>query len=207
MALAGQLLARHGVLTRDAVVAESVPGSFAGLYPLLKALEDSGRVRRGYFISGLGGSQFADPGALDRLRALREVAGDAEVQAVVLAATDPANPYGAALAWPATASGRLQRAAHTHVVLVDGLLVAYVGRGEKELETFLPEEEPGRSRAARALAHALARWAARTGRLALGWSAAGEAAARSPLAPFMAEAGFIASGPGFLLRNPTPAAP
>ena len=101
-ALAEQLLARHGVLTRPAVMAEGVAGGFAALYPVLKALEEAGRIRRGYFVAGLGGSQFALPGALDRLRGVREAAGDDEdvTPAAVLAATDPANPYGAALPWP-----------------------------------------------------------------------------------------------------------
>ena len=99
LALAEQLLARHGVLTRDAVMAEDPPGGFGAIYPVLKGLEEAGRVRRGYFVAGLGGSQFAHPGALERLRALREPDPDAP-RAVVLAATDPANPYGAALPWP-----------------------------------------------------------------------------------------------------------
>src|SRR5215472_7491396 len=92
------LLQRHGVLTREAVVGEGWPGGFAGLYPVLRAMEEAGRARRGYFVDGLGGSQFALPGAVDRLRAAR----DAEPAVVALAATDPANPYGAALPWPAT---------------------------------------------------------------------------------------------------------
>ena len=108
-ALAEQLLARHGVLTRPAVMAEGVAGGFSALYPVLKALEEAGRVRRGYFVAGLGGSQFALPGALDRLRAVREAAADDEgaTAAAVLAATDPANPYGGVLPWPVPeAAGR-----------------------------------------------------------------------------------------------------
>jgi ATP-dependent Lhr-like helicase len=100
-ARAEQLVARHGVLTRDAIFAEEVEGGMSALYPVLRALEESGRVRRGYFVTGLGGSQFANPGALDRLRALREAASDDDTPpGVVLASTDPANPYGAALPWP-----------------------------------------------------------------------------------------------------------
>ena len=107
-ALAEQLLKRHGVLTRDAVAFEEVPGGFSAVYPVLKALEEAGRIRRGYFVAGLGGLQFADPGALDRLRALREPDPD-EPQAVVLAAADPANPYGAALAVAEAARTRASR--------------------------------------------------------------------------------------------------
>ena len=97
-AVAEQLLDRHGILTRGAVVAERIPGGFAGVYPVLKAMEDAGRCRRGYFVDGLGGAQFAVPGAVDRLRALTDPPSSPQTQ--VLAAADPANPYGAALAWP-----------------------------------------------------------------------------------------------------------
>jgi ATP-dependent Lhr-like helicase len=199
LALAEQLLARHGVLTRDAVVAEEVPGGFAAVYPVLRGLEEAGRVRRGYFVAGLGGSQFAHAGALERLRALKQADPDAS-QGVVLAATDPANPYGAALPWPKTETARPMRAAGAHVALVDGALAAFLGKGEREIATFLPADEPGRSAVARALAEALARWAALTGRAVLGWAAAdGEPFAASPLAPFLVEAGFVRSGPGFRL--------
>ena len=196
MALAEQLLARHGVLTRDAVAAEEVPGGFAAVYPVLRSLEEAGRVRRGYFVSGLGGSQFAHPGALDRLRALREPDPEAPASAV-LAATDPANPYGAALPWPRAEAARPMRAAGAHVALVDGRLAAWIGKGEREVRVFLPEDEPARSALARALAEALARWASATGRLALGWSPEGPPLADGPLAPFLLEAGFVRSGPGF----------
>jgi ATP-dependent Lhr-like helicase len=192
-----QLLTRHGILTRAAVLAESVPGGFAALYPVLRALEEAGRVRRGYFVSGLGGSQFAHPGALERLRALREGALPMEgaPAAAVLAATDPANPYGATLPWPKADAGRLQRAAGVHVVLVDGSLVASLRAGEGEIATFLPAEEPSRSRAAAALARALARWSA--GRSAVVWmSVDGEPVARSGIASFLRDAGFVPSGPG-----------
>ncbi len=204
MALAEQLLARHGVLTRDAVVAEETPGGFGALYPVLKGLEEAGRVRRGYFVSGLGGSQFAHPGALERLRALKQPDPE-RPQGVVLAATDPANPYGAALPWPKTESTRPMRAAGAHIALVDGALVAFLGKGEREIVTFLPADEPSRSAVARALAEALVRWATLTGRAALGWAAAdGTPLASSPLAPFLAEAGFVRSGPGFRLPSAPP---
>ena len=204
LALAEQLLARHGVLTRDAAMAEEVPGGFGAIYPVLKGLEEAGRVRRGYFVAGLGGSQFAHSGALERLRALRQPAAESP-QGVVLAATDPANPYGAAVPWPKTEGARPMRAAGAHVALVDGALVAFLGKGEREIATFLPADEPSRSSVARALAEALARWATLTGRSALGWSVSdGAPLAASPLAPFLAEAGFVRSGPGFRVASTTP---
>ena len=92
------MLDRYGVLTRETALAEGVSGGFAGVYPVLKALEERGEVRRGYFVAGLGAAQFALPGAVDRLRAVRQVE-QAEAP-IVLAATDPAQPYGAAVAWP-----------------------------------------------------------------------------------------------------------
>jgi ATP-dependent Lhr-like helicase len=207
LALVEQLLARHGVLTRDAVAALDLPGGFAAVYPVLRTLEESGRIRRGYFVRGLGGSQFAHTGALERLRALRETPlnddGSEQPTAVVLAATDPANPYGAALPWPDREGARPMRAAGTHVVLVDGALGAYLGRGEKEIRTFVPAEEPQRARVLAGLATALAAWAGRTGRASLGWATAdAQPLARSPLAPFLVAAGFVRAGPGFRFAGP-----
>ena len=198
-ALAEQLLARHGVLTREAVIAEGVAGGFSTLYPVLKAFEETGRVRRGYFVSGLGGSQFAQPGALDRLRALREtsadtLSGDGPTPAVVLAATDPANPFGAALAWPEGVKG--MRAAGAHVVLVDGALAAYLPRGEGDLMASLPADEPLRAQTARAIALALGAWAQRTGRVTLGWKKTG-AEGDGVMDDALRDAGFAPYGPGF----------
>ena len=126
-----QLLDRHGVLTRESVLAENTPGGFAGVYPVLKAMEEAGKVRRGYFVAGLGAAQFALPGAVDRLRSMRE----AEPNVTVLAAADPAQPYGASLDWPDSA-GRPSRAAGAYVVLVDGAPAAYLERGARSLATF-----------------------------------------------------------------------
>jgi ATP-dependent Lhr-like helicase len=133
-ATALQLLERHGVLTREAVLAEGVEGGFAAVYPVLKALEERGHVRRGYFVSGLGAAQFALPGAVDRLRTAREP-GEDDLVPVVLTATDPAQPFGATLAWPASA-GRPARAAGAFVVLVSGEPVAFLDRGGRTLVTF-----------------------------------------------------------------------
>jgi ATP-dependent helicase Lhr and Lhr-like helicase len=125
------LLQRHGVLTREAVVSEGWAGGFASLYPVLRAMEESGRIRRGYFVEGLGGSQFALPGAVDRLRALRESGGGV----IAMAATDPANAYGVILPWPETAESRMGRAAGAYCVLDEGRLVLYLERGGRSLLT------------------------------------------------------------------------
>ena len=137
---AGVLLQRHGVLTRDAVIGEGWPGGFASLYPVLRAMEESGRIRRGYFVEGLGGSQFALPGAVDRLRSLRD-AGRAQGAPlektggiVALAATDPANAYGTVLPWPES-DGRMSRAAGAYCVLDEGRLVLFLERGGRSLLT------------------------------------------------------------------------
>ncbi len=142
-ALALALLDRHGVVTREAVMGEGIEGGFAAVYPVLRALEEAGRIRRGYFVAGLGAAQFALAGAIDRLRAVREP--DPERRRVdLLAAADPAQPYGAALAWPRRGPDDrrpLQRAAGAHVVLVDGAAVLYVERGGKGLLTFPAAED------------------------------------------------------------------
>jgi ATP-dependent helicase Lhr and Lhr-like helicase len=132
-ARASQLLDRHGVVTREAALAENTPGGFAGVYPVLKAMEEAGTVRRGYFIAGLGGAQFAHPGAVDRLRSVRG-AGD-EPETIALAAADPAQPYGATLPWPQS-GGHPSRTAGAYLVLVDGAPSAFLERGAKTLVTF-----------------------------------------------------------------------
>ncbi|MEO6713412.1 MAG: DEAD/DEAH box helicase, partial [Mycobacteriales bacterium] len=140
-ALADVLLDRHGIVTRGAVQAEHVRGGFAAVYPVLKAMEEAGKCRRGYFVESLGGAQFAMPGAVDRMRTFAgDRRDDRGRHALVLAATDPANPYGAALPWPERplpADGgkghRPGRKAEALVLLVDGALVLYVERGGKSL--------------------------------------------------------------------------
>jgi ATP-dependent Lhr-like helicase len=135
-AQAMQLLERHGVVTREGVRAEGISGGFASVYPVLRALEESGKARRGWFVAGLGAAQFALPGAVDRLRAHRSVDEEEPARVLVLAATDPAQPFGAALSWPEHATGRPARAAGAFVVLVDGECAAYIERGGKALLTF-----------------------------------------------------------------------
>ena len=119
------------MVVRDAVLAEGVPGGFAGLYPIFSAMEDAGRVRRGYFVEGLGGSQFAHAGAIDRLRSGSRPGGP-----LMLGAGDPANPYGAALPWPGHEAGRPNRSAGAAVILIDGSLAAFVERGGRRMLAF-----------------------------------------------------------------------
>jgi len=197
-ARAQQLLARYGVLTREVAGAEGIAGGFSAVYDVLKALEDAGRIRRGYFASGVGATQFALPAALDLLRSLKEMPEDAEV--VVLAATDPANPYGTILHWPNAATGEDRartptRSAGSLVVMVNGALAAYISRGARQLLAFLPEDEPSRSTTARALARTLARF-----RL-LVQEINGIPAGEHPLAAFLIEAGFNPSAMGFQIRQ------
>ena len=133
LARAHQLLDRYGVVTRETALGEGQEGGFAGVYPVLKALEERGEARRGYFVAGLGAAQFALPGAVDRLRGSREPEPDA--LPVVLAATDPSQPYGAALGWPES-PGRPARTAGAHVVLIDGVPMVVLERGGRSLTTF-----------------------------------------------------------------------
>ena len=137
LARAHQLLDRYGVVTRETALGEGIDGGFAGVYPVLKALEERGEARRGYFVAGLGAAQFALPGAVDRLRGVREAEPDGAP--VVLAATDPAQPYGAALAWPES-PGRPARTAGAHVVLADGAPLVVLERGGRSLTTFADAE-------------------------------------------------------------------
>ncbi|CAN5216422.1 ATP-dependent helicase [soil metagenome] len=199
-ALAAQLLDRHGVLTRDAVAAEDVPGGFGAVYPVLAAMEESGRVRRGYFVEGLGGAQFALPGAVDRLRGVREAGLDAAAAVpVVLAATDPANPYGAALAWPSPSgdSGHgPRRAAGSLVVLADGALALYVERGGRSLLSF---GVPGETLAAAVAALADAVRGGRVGRLLVGRVDGAEPGGQ-PLVAHLRAAGFADHPRGLVLR-------
>jgi ATP-dependent Lhr-like helicase len=130
-ALAELLLERQGIVTRDAVRAEGIPGGYGAVYAELRALETLGLCRRGYFVEGLGGAQFALGGAVERLRELRE-AGE-EPGVVVVAAADPSQPYGAALPWPKRAVSRAARVAGAYVVLFGGEAVLYVERGGRSL--------------------------------------------------------------------------
>jgi ATP-dependent helicase Lhr and Lhr-like helicase len=189
-ALAQQLIARYGVVVREAAAVESIAGGFSAVYPVLKAMEEAGRIRRGYFVAGFGASQFATAGAIDLLRSFRDESDAPET--VMLASTDPANPYGALVKWPAPGP---MRNVGSSVILVDGALAAYVGRGEKQVTSFLPDDEPRRSIVAREIAKSLARLVESGARRALLVAEFDEA-----LAPFLAEAGFRPTATGYQLR-------
>jgi ATP-dependent Lhr-like helicase len=222
-AMTQQLLARHGVLTRESLNIEAVPGGFGLIYPVLKGLEENGRIRRGYFVAGLGATQFALPGALDLLRSLREKPDDSEI--AVLAATDPANPYGATLKWPTRKQPQSSQSAQTKdfsahsagsavsveagrgptrsvgatVILVNGALAAYLARGDRQLVTYLPDSEPERSKTGRAVARVLIDRARTGGESPRGMLIAeidGVPPATHPIAKFLAEAGFVSGALG-----------
>jgi ATP-dependent Lhr-like helicase len=220
-AVTQQLLARHGVVTREALTVESIPGGFGVVYPVLKGLEEAGRLRRGYFVAGLGATQFALPGALDLLRSLRTAPDETEV--AVLAATDPANPYGAALKWTRQSTQKPQskdfsansassalnvdpkrgptRTVGATVILVNGAAAAYLSRGDRQLTTWLPEVEPERSKAARAVSQVLIDRARSGGDAPRGMlieEIDALPAADHPLAPFLLEAGFVKSALGIV---------
>jgi ATP-dependent Lhr-like helicase len=196
-AISLQLLERHGVVTREAVRAEGTPGGFAGVYPVLRALEEAGRARRGWFVAGLGAAQFALPGAVDRLRAYRTPVSDEPSRVVVLAATDPAQPYGAALSWPEhSGAGRPSRTAGAHVVLIDGQCVVYVERGGRALLTFEVQLDDGDWADALVEAHK----EGRLGRLQIE-RIDDEPARTSPHAPRLRTAGFADGYKGLTLHK------
>ena len=194
---ATQLLTRFGVVTRETVAAEAVAGGFTTVYQVLKAMEEAGRIRRGYFVAGLGGAQFAAPAAVDLLRAMRETPEIPRAQ--VLAATDPANPHGAIVRWPrgATVAGPT-RTAGARVILVDGALAGYLRRGERELLLFAPAAEPRRSQMMREIARALRDLARRRGMLLA--EIDGGDATTHPAATIFVEEGFVRSAMGLQLR-------
>jgi ATP-dependent Lhr-like helicase len=205
-ATAQQLLSRYGLVTREIAAAEGIAGGFSAVYDVLKALEDAGRIRRGYFVAGVGATQFALPAALDLLRSFREPPDEPEI--VLLAATDPANPYGTLLPWPADpertdGSRRTTRTVGSLVLLVNGALAAYISRGARQVQVFLPEDEPVRSTVARAIAGRLAALARDAGLLVAEIN--GMPTSDHPLAPFLTHAGFTPSAMGFMMRRLPPA--
>jgi ATP-dependent Lhr-like helicase len=178
-------------------MSERIPGGFAGVYRVLKAMEEAGRCRRGYFVEGLGGAQFATPGAVDRMRALGEKP-DRPQQVHVMAATDPANPYGAALPWPERESThRPGRKTGAIVVVVDGDLVLYVEKGGRTLLSFT-EEEQMIAPAVDALA--LAAREGSLGKLAVERADGGSVFGDTPLSRALVEAGFKPTSRGLRLR-------
>jgi ATP-dependent Lhr-like helicase len=228
-ATAHRMLARYGVLTREAAAQENLPGGFSAVYDVLKALEERGSIRRGYFAAGLGAAQFAVPAAVDLLRGLRSGGAPETPEMISLAAADPANLYGAVLRWPEGGSsetagepaapdsaapdsaapgsaGQLSRSAGATVVLRNGALLAYLRHKNPHLQIFLPAEEPERSQHARDLAAflaAMSREETRRGEDGRGGllisTISGRSAASHFFASFLKETGFRLGPKGFHL--------
>jgi len=216
--IALQLLNRYGIVTRESATQENLPGGFSAVYDVLKALEESGRIRRGYFVDGLGATQFALPAAVDLLRSLRGNAQPERAELVTMAATDPANPYGAVLRWPAIdddpgnpdqTNRSLTRSVGASVILRNGELLAYLRRNNPNLQVFLPSEEPDRSNAARDLAQFIAangqremrlRPADHRGGMLIG-SINGQPAHLHLLSRYLQDSGFQAAPLGLNLRR------
>ncbi|MEV7632197.1 ATP-dependent helicase [Microbacterium sp. NPDC089318] len=196
---AGLLLDRYGVVTRGAVQAEGVPGGFAQVYRVLAGFEEAGHCRRGYLIERLGAAQFAASTTVDRLRTFAGLSDPPPLKAVTLAATDPANAYGAALAWPRleTVSHRPGRKAGGLVVLVDGELVLYLERGGRTVLAFDDDPEVLKAAAADLAATARAR---RLETLTVE-KINGEGVYGTPFAFALQEAGFVATPRGYALRK------
>jgi ATP-dependent Lhr-like helicase len=193
------LLERLGIVTREGVAADDLPGGFSAVYPVLKGMEDAGRVRRGYFVEGHGAAQFCLPGAAERVRGERELPD--EPVTVVLAATDPSQPYGATLAWPrdeAEARKPYQRVPGARVVLVDGTPLLYLDRSHRGLMTFPAAAD---ERLALLALLGLARDGVALGNKGLSIERVdGIPATESGLAPLLREAGFAQGFRGFTRR-------
>jgi ATP-dependent Lhr-like helicase len=187
-ALAELLLERQGIVTRDSVRGEGIPGGYGAVYGELRTLETLGLCRRGYFVEGLGGAQFALGGAVERLRELRPKDGE-EPEPLVLAAADPAQPYGAALPWPKRAGARAARVAGAHVVLLGGEAALYIERGGRTLVPLRDPDEGWLRTAVGALVEHVKAGGAK--RLAVE-RFDGEAVADTEIMPLLLEAGFVA---------------
>ena len=192
-------LDRYGVVTRGSVLTESVEGGFGTAYRALSALEESGQCRRGYLIEGLGAAQFASTGAVDRLRS--EQTESSERRGLVLAACDPANPYGAALPWPEREGHRPGRKPGALVTLVDGHLVFYVERGGKTLLSFT-DDPVMLAPAAAALARSVR--LGQLGRLTVERADGQHVFGSAPVSRSLQDAGFVMTPSGLRLR-PSPA--
>jgi ATP-dependent Lhr-like helicase len=196
-ATAEMLLERHGVVTRGAVMSEGVRGGFSLVYKVLSSFEETGRARRGYFVDGLGGAQFATGATVDRLRHFtRDPDSNEDAVAVTLAATDPANPFGAALGWPPATGHRPGRKAGALVVIVDGFLTLYVERGGKTVLTFTDDE----ARLTAAASSLAATVRSRLGKMRVEL-VDGEFSIGTPLGKMLIEAGFAATPQGLRLRT------
>jgi ATP-dependent Lhr-like helicase len=196
-ALAELLLERQGIVTRDGVRGEGIPGGYGAVYGQLRALETLGVCRRGYFVEGLGGAQFALPGAVERLRELRP-REDEEPEPLVLPAADPAQPYGAALPWPKRADGRAARVAGAQVVLLGGEAALFVERGGRSL---VPLRDPDEAWLRIALTALVEQVKSAPGKKRLAVERFdGEPVSETEIFPLLLDAGFLAGPRRAVLR-------
>ena len=197
-----QLLRRYGVLVRPAVSREIVDGGFAALYPILRAMEETGRVRRGYFVAGMGGAQFATPGTDELLRRAPKVVEPHVDNVVALAASDPANAFGAIVKWPPTKVDNLQpqRGSGARVFLLDGMLIGYLGRSGNHLLTFAPDDPSDEPMWHEKLVRSLANLAKR-GTPVMIAQIDGQPLGMSPLAKVFTRHGFTPTSRGYLHRG------
>jgi len=206
--LAQQLLLRYGIVVRETALAENIPGGYQTIYPALKLMEESGRIRRGMFVAALGASQFAVPAAVESVRSLR--VDPAAPEAIFLAASDPANPYGTVLPWPrqdaSSEKSSMARVRGASVILVNGRLAAFSRRRNAAVRIFLPDADPERAAFSRALANKFTEVAARRQRRGSGLlidAINGAPACEHFLAPFLEDFGFADTALGFQMRRVT----
>ncbi len=211
--MAQQLLVRNGIVMRETAAAENLPGGYPTIYPALKTMEDGGWIRRGLFVAGMGAAQFAMTAAVDMLRGLR--ADPEKPEAVNLAASDPANPYGALLPWPKVDSKEpealhaLTRTSGASVILVNGQLSAFLRRRNPSILVFLPENEPELSLFAREISRKLAEIAVRRQSRKQGLlisTVNDQPAGQHFIARFLEDAGFVNTALGFQMRRVAPTA-
>ncbi len=202
-AITEQLVRRYGVLVRPAISRELVDGGFAALYPILRAMEEAGRLRRGYFVAGMGGAQFASPGADETLRRAPRIVEPHEDNVIALAASDLANAYGSILKWPPSPveNIQLQRGAGARVFLLEGELIGYLGRAGHHLITFSPEDPTDEPTWHEKLVRSLAKIAKRGAPVLISQINAQPPSASS-LAGVFARHGFTPTTRGYLHRGP-----
>jgi ATP-dependent helicase Lhr and Lhr-like helicase len=201
-ALVQKLLLRQGVVMREALKAEGISGGFSAVYEVLKVMEEAGRVRRGYFVEGLGAAQFVEPGMEERLRACRAISESGSTH--LLASTDPASPWGAALAWPPSNGPQPTRSTGSQVIIAgDGRLLAWVSRRGTSVVTFLRDAGPDRSTDAHQIVQTLEEPLQRAERRAILIEAVdGQPPHRSELGDALTAAGFQSSSRGSYKRAP-----
>jgi ATP-dependent Lhr-like helicase len=204
--LAEQLLRRYGIVTRSTLAREALVGGFGGLYPVLRAMEEAGKARRGYFVEGMGGAQFALPGADDQLRRCPALPDDAGIEQRVrmLSAADPANAYGAVVKWPEPRDGAspMQRTSGASVAIdaLTGRLLAYLAKSTRRLVTFAAETAEDEPQQRELIAERLAKLAEADGPVLLD-RIDGAPVGESPLCEALRRFAFVSTSRGYLHRG------